>query len=511
MGSMEGSMSTYSPATVRKKSGSNGWYVCVTIPQDLRPFFKGRAQLLRKIKGAESKADAYDKRKPFEAAIYLEFDRVNIGSHPLCIAANALNKILMKHGAGQSKAFDFENVEVMQEWFHPENRWHLEEDLRNRAGLVLSYEPIDADEAGLVSIAKERVQPLLDAFVDEFRKVIAENQNPKKRGKLFVDVAEEYHSSHLFLQNKKTNTHKRQKTIDKEKRYVRKFIDWVGSAATVDEFGPRLGTDYAEALAKADSGLIDFRGKAPSAETIEAHFSSVRNVLDWAWRREYIPLNPWRGLNLGGYGEPRKPKRDWTEDELRQVFSLDMPPQDRLCLAILAYTGARLDEIALLEWSQFNEAQAPNGETVCWIDTTDAIVKNNPSRRLIPIIPKIAELIKAHPRGLNKQEPDRLFTYKRQGPDRKAENKASFALMKHLRKVSRDDNFAVHGLRHTFTTWCRGKIDWEVREFLMGRGGEGEGANYGQAAHVQDVMAQLDFLDTSYLDDLLAIENKAFT
>ena len=83
--------------------------------------------------------------------------------------------------------------------------------------------------------------------------------------------------------------------------------------------------------------------------------------------------------------------------------------------------------------------------------------------------------------------------------------------MKHLRKVSRDDDFTVHGLRHTFTTWCRGNIDWEMREFLMGRGGEGEGANYGQAAHVRDVMELLNFLDTSYLDGVLALENKAVT
>lgn len=503
-------MGTYPPATVRKKSGANGWYACVTIPHELRPFFKGnKTQILRKIRGAVSQTDAYDKRKPFEAEIYLELDRVNVGRHPLCVAANDLEKVLIATGGSKSTAYDFEDVEVMQDWFHTENRWHLEEDLRNRAGLVLAYEPIDEEESGFVDAAQRRLQPVVDTFIAEFRKVLAENQAPKSRGKLFVEVAQEYHESALFLQNKKTNTPKRQRSIDKEIRNVRKFIEWVGSAVTVDEFGPRLGTEYAEALSKPESGLIDYRGNAPSAQTIEAHFSSVRNVLDWAWRNEYIPSNPWLGLRLGGYGEALKPRRDWTEDELRQVFSLDMPDQDRLCLAILAYTGARLDEIALLEWGQFNEDTAPDGTTVHWIDTTGAIVKNKPSRRLIPIIPKIAELIKAHPRGLNKKEPDRLFSYLRQGADRKAENKASFALMKHLRKVSRDDDFTVHGLRHTFTTWCRGNIDWEMREFLMGRSGEGEGANYGQAAHVRDVMEQLSFLDTAYLDGVLALENKA--
>ena len=61
---------------------------------------------------------------------------------------------------------------------------------------------------------------------------------------------------------------------------------------------------------------------------------------------EYIISSPWADVTVAGYGEAKKSYRDWTEDELRQVFSLDMPPQDFLCLAILACTGARLDEIA---------------------------------------------------------------------------------------------------------------------------------------------------------------------
>ena len=504
-------MGTYPPGTVRRKSGANGWYVSVTIPKELRPFFPGnKTQLLRKIKGATSKAEAYDMRKPFEAEIYLELDRVNVARHPLCVAANELDQLLTNNGGGNSKLYDFNNLEVMQNWFHPENRWYLEEDLRARAGLVLSYEPIDPEEMASVDYSQRQIQPLQDAFIKEFRKVLAENQMPKKRGKLFVEVANEYHTSNLFLQNKKTNTPKRQKTIDKETSNVRKFIDFAGPAITLDEFGQRLATKFAEALADPKSGLLKFRGTAPSKETIDGYFSSVRNVLDWAKRNEYIPLNPWQNLGLTGYGEARRKWRDWSEGELQQVFSLEMPREDRLCLAILAYTGARLDEIALLEWGQFESASAENGDQLHWLDTTNAIVKNAPSRRLIPIIPKLAEMIKNHPTGLNKNEPDRLFSYLRDKKDGKAENKASRALMKHLRKVSLDDRFGVHGLRHTFTTMCRTeKIDWEEREFMVGRGGRGEGSNYGKAAHIGSLLSSLETLDTSYLNGTRALENKA--
>ena len=183
-----------------------------------------------------------------------------------------------------------------------------------------------------------------------------------------------------------------------------------------------------------------------------------------------------------------------------------MPPQDFLCLAILACTGARLDEIALMERDQFDHGLTTDGKKVHWIDTTDAIVKNKPSRRLIPILPRVAELIENHPRGLNKKEPDRLFTWAKDA-DVKAENKASRALMTHLRKVSRDDSFAFHGLRHTATTICRvERMDCEMREFMLGRGGSGEGANYGKAAHVATVLdAGMRNFDISFLDGQRAI------
>lgn len=109
-------MGTYPPGTVRRKSGANGWYVCVTIPKELRPFFPGaKTQLLRKIKGATSRADAYDMRKPFEAEIYLELDRVNVARHPLCVAASKLDQVLTNTGGGQSTTYNF-NKSVISIW-----------------------------------------------------------------------------------------------------------------------------------------------------------------------------------------------------------------------------------------------------------------------------------------------------------------------------------------------------------------------------------------------------------
>ena len=66
--------------------------------------------------------------------------------------------------------------------------------------------------------------------------------------------------------------------------------------------------------------------------------------------------------------------------------------------AILATTGARLDEIALLEWGQLHSDNTEDGKTVFWIDVIDSIVKNNPSKRRIPVLSKVWDLIQQHPK-----------------------------------------------------------------------------------------------------------------
>ena len=82
-----------------------------------------------------------------------------------------------------------------------------------------------------------------------------------------------------------------------------------------------------------------------------------------------------------------------------------MSRQDRLALSILACTGVRLDEIALLEWGQVHE-EGFNGRNVRYLDTTGAIVKNKPSRRLIPLVPEVWKLFPTKVTVTNKKEPE---------------------------------------------------------------------------------------------------------
>ena len=176
----------------------------------------------------------------------------------------------------------------------------------------------------------------------------------------------------------------REKTKTDYINKVNVFIGWAGNVS-LDEFNNSLATKYMTILASKDSKIVS--GGAAN-ETIKAYFNPVRQVLKYAFKNDYSDRLLWSDLDFGGVGRPSEKYRDFTENELKVLFTLDMPQQDRLALSILACTGARLDEIALLEWSQVHEEYWQDG-TVKYLDTTDAIVKNRPSRRLIPLVPEV--------------------------------------------------------------------------------------------------------------------------
>ena len=535
-------MEKYFKAKLFKKSGKRNYYAFLTVPQNLRPLLNGKKQIYKST-GTDDYEEARDKLRQLEAELYLQLDQAELANHPLVKAANDLQEVL-RYGVHWKP----------KDWFDPIIRWEAEDDVRSRAGKSISMireiekengvtdkavsvlanldhdltpdqvrqylneipstEKIDSDMppelkpdftldvVERIFIQIERlIKPSYEEFVSEFRKVSEEKYAPTKRSKPFAEVAEEWFASSLFLNSKRTDAPKREKTKNEQINKVQVFMDWAGNVS-LDDFSNSLATRFAEDLTNQDSKLV--KGGAAN-ETVHKYFNAVRAVLDWGVRNDYMASNRWEKFSLGGYGRAKQKYRDFSEEELRQLFSLKIPTQDRTLLAILACTGARLDEIALLTWQQLHEDQTNDGQRVAWLDTTDAIVKNQTSKRLIPLVPEVAELITKHRSFKNPKDPDRLFTYAKDR-DGKAENKASRAIMPHLRKISSDPTFVIHSLRHTFNTMCRNAgIDWELREFIQGRGGSGVGSRYGQPAHVKKQLDEIGQIDYSFLQGNLAI------
>jgi integrase len=493
-------VTNYEKATVTRRSGKRRWYACCTIPPELREFFNGRRQEYLSL-GTEDQREAFEKLKDAEEEIWRRFDKARGTSHPLAEAAYQLDWVLGLEGGEFSHHFNFDRDEVRQGWLDPAKRKEQEEDLRFRASQVLNdYGFPDREQVRIMEQVHAEVRPVYERFLNELAKVEAEERTPAaKSSMLFSDVVAEYVASPRFLRSLKTNELKRQRTLDKQRNGINTFMRWAGPIK-LDSFTNGLATNFAEALADPSNKLVQHsKGSGISKETLAGYFQSVRNVLSYAVSKDYLPINPWLQVDIRGIGEAPKKYRDWTSAERKSFFSLKMPPQDRLLAAILACTGCRLDEAALLNWSQLGTINE-DGIDYHYFDVRDAVVKNANSRRLIPIVPDLWRLVERHHTKPNAKDPQRLFTYSKD-KDGKAERKASEALMRHVRKVSRDETFALHGLRHTFASLCRNaSIDWEQREFIAGRGGKGEGANYGEPAEVPVNVKALCVIDWSFLN-----------
>lgn len=190
--------------------------------------------------------------------------------------------------------------------------------------------------------------------------------------------------------------------------------------------------DYAEWMA--------LQGRAN--KTIRSNVSRVSAMLGWAERKGYIEQNPFVQLDLKEYGSASKAWLPFSWEELVDIFAQEILSEDRLALTLLATTGARLDEIALLEWSQIKQEHG-----ITYIDLADALVKNESSRRAVPIHSKIAGLLQKRGEG-------RIFSFALD-KDGKAQNDAGKRLSRYIDNVTKDPRKVVHSFRGTFKDLLR--------------------------------------------------------
>lgn len=178
--------------------------------------------------------------------------------------------------------------------------------------------------------------------------------------------------------------------------------------------------------------------KGLANKTIKSNISRISGMLTKAEQRGLIDPNPFTNLKLADYGRASIPWSPFEPDEMTKIFAQDMREQERLILTILATTGARLDEIALLEWSQ---VKVDFGIT--FLDLRDSKrAKNIQSRRIIPIHSKVAPLLAARGEG-------RVFDYPLD-ENGKAQNAAGKRLAPLIDNVTEDPLKVIHSLRGTF-------------------------------------------------------------
>ena len=181
------------------------------------------------------------------------------------------------------------------------------------------------------------------------------------------------------------------------------------------------------------------RKQGRASKTIRSLNTKVVAFLNWYQRKGYIDDNPLANLKLADFGTESVPFLPSDPDELNDLFAQEIEPQDRLCLTLLALTGARLDEIALLTWEQVKT----DFDELKYLDLRpdETKVKTDGSHRIVPIHSK-AE-------GLLTGGSGRIFDYKLDA-DGKAQNAANKQLMPYVRNVTQHPRKVVHSLHGTF-------------------------------------------------------------
>ena len=229
------------------------------------------------------------------------------------------------------------------------------------------------------------------------------------------------------------------------------------------------------------------QSKGYANKTIKSAVSSVSAFLTGCEQNEWITSNPFINLKLSDYGNKAISYKPFSKSQLVSLFSRGMKVDDRLCLLLLVATGMRLDEVTLLKYEQIKTHE----DGFLFIDLTEALVKNEGSKRYIPIHPAVK---------IRKISHGRIFDYKL-GKDGKAESDASKRLMKIIRSVTDDPQLVVHSLRGTFKDMLREvNVSKETNDFITGHGHGDTGGDYGKGPSIRArydaiVKINLDFLE----------------
>lgn len=443
------------------------WYVCLTIPLELRVNFKNRKQL-KVSTGTSDKSLAKARFITKSQELINKVQMAAVNDHPLVKAAEQVFEIT------SYVASDYSPSELLnRDTFND-----VVADVKARKTFLSQIEWMgsgDPETAYLVASDREKMEAAMTEFEEQLSRYSNENLNG------LVAFSEKPKLSEVLKEWMSVEKFNRLKTRDTYLSQVNRLIKFLGDIP-VDEVTKVDANKFVRSMEQ--------EGYAHS--TIETAVAGNRRLLNYAEEIGLVDRNVFSEVRLKGRGKAKVQRSTFSKSQLNALLSLKMKERDRLCLTILAVTGMRLDEVALLRFEDIKQ-EVETG--IGYFDLTggDKIVKNDQSsRRLVPI-PDVLQL----PYGGE----GRIFDY-RTDADGKAENAASKALMNHVKQVRRfeGENLVVHSLRHTYKDMLRDAgVARDLQEFLMGHAASSVGDTYGQGFSLKAKKEAIDMLDFSFI------------
>jgi integrase len=431
---------TYAP-TLKKVKGN--WYVSMTVPPELRAQLGGQ---IRRSTGTSDKNEARKRTPGIAIKIQAIISAAEKTSKVLEFRAN-ISEIAKK--LGRSDEFDFDNAdhfnlnEIAVELSRTSDRNQREFGAFNINALQKQFKAREH--------TVKRADPSVRKTAIEEAKKLANSLDTKDGA--FNKTAEDW-SQH--------NKWQREKSKGAYQTHINTFVRYFGNA-DLQDITATVIYDFAEKLTVNEQH---------SNATVKNYISSISAVLNHAVRKGYISVNPAKGLDLKSYGKPKLVRKPFSSEQLHSLFKLDISSEIYLLWSILITTGMRLDEAALLEKPHLKEEAG-----IWFFDLTETIVKNTGSARKIPVPAAIKDNLQNY---LKTRSGSRLFRFP-VNVDGKAQNAASKASMRHIRKIIKDKAYVTHSFRHSFKDLCReAEIPKDLHDFITGHSGGDSASHYGE-------------------------------
>ena len=445
--------SQYPASTLALTKGK--FYVCCTIPLELRLLFKNQRQLKRST-GTSDQNVAKRKQHQITTAIYSEFDEA---AEQLGTPSNLVRQAIAQHAVGEFK-IDGWNLELSL----VENLQRLADQSGTTVGFYTSqvwqqltpeiqkhlFENTDDPDIKI----KYLTQFYLNSSAwDQVLRDGGVTPAPVKQTSVVT-------ISRLQQEYLEKNRWNRVATKNQFMRGINELREFLGDIP-VSEITPHHGYDWAQKL--SDEGVAN--------RTISGRITASRSMFEFGIRHRHLQQNPFSGLRLSSYGAAPQSYLPLEKDELHKLFSQPMKDHERLALTLLLTTGMRLDEVALLRGDQIKTNEAG----FRYVDLRQATTKNIGSSRQVPLHADVHLL----------ETQGRLFNYATNA-DGKAWNSAGNALGPLVRAVTDNPRKVLHSLRGTLKDLLRDAgVSKEVNDFITGHGQGDIASKYGSGPSLE--------------------------
>lgn len=416
---------------------------------------------------------------------------------------------------------------IRSRWHEPEKVWHPH--LLKAAERVRRLAP-EADRFSAEEIARA-----LLAVLDEKRPAdedfnsarLAKRRHRPNRSRLRPNLR----LKQLFNEWKDGKKPRPQTALEFEAS-VSDFIDFAGDVP-VSEIDADMLYDYRDEAAKLPSTMprvdraLPFRARVEkhgttkpkcSPATLKKRIGALQALLTYAFQQRWTSSNNGAGITILGYSKKRKNRRSFEDHELALLFAcpLFVDPKSwnspsRISdvtvfwlFLIAATTGARLEEVgqvALVDVRRAGEiVYLDISDHVLLEDGEDKSVKNDESRRLVPIHANLIALgFLDYCDALAAAGHRQLFPDLKENKVGKKTKEASQRINRIVdRYVSTDKRLAFYSLRHAFKAKGNdANLTSKTLNQICGHALVDVGEQYGSEPRVRTLYRELHRIDFS--------------